>query len=247
MVMFSSHLFNTCQVIISHSHYDHLSYPTILEIHRRHPLVQFCVPKGLKEWFARCGILNAVELDWWEDIDLTLSSPLNEDITARVSCLPCQHTSARHPFNKGVTLWASWSVSSGGKSVYFAGDTGYRTVPHLPRGVDDWGPEFAHLPVCPAFKQTGDLRGPFDLGLIPIGAYMPRHVLSPIHSNPYDSVEIFKDTRCKKAMGIHWGTWAVAEDNVLEPPQLLRKALAKSGLAEAGVFDVCDIGESREF
>ena len=34
---------------------------------------------------------------------------------------------------------------------------------------------------------------------------------------------------------------------MLEPPQLLKKALAKSGILEEGVFDVCDIGESREF
>lgn len=171
----------------------------------------------------------------------------DDDITARISCLPCQHTSARTPFDKAATLWASWSVASGGKSVYFAGDTGYRAVPRLPKGVDDWGSELAHLPVCPAFKQIGEFRGPFDLGLIPIGAYLPRHVLSPVHSNPYDSVEIFKDTRCKKAMAIHWGTWAVAEESVLEPPQLLKKALTKSGLPETGLFDICDIGESREF
>lgn len=37
-----------------------------------------------------------------------------------------------------------------------------------------------------------------------------------------------------------------AED-VLEPPRLLRKALAKRDIAETGIFDVCDIGESREF
>jgi len=34
---------------------------------------------------------------------------------------------------------------------------------------------------------------------------------------------------------------------VLEPPQLLKKALTWKGLKEEGVFDVCDIGESREF
>jgi L-ascorbate metabolism protein UlaG (beta-lactamase superfamily) len=141
------------------------------------------------------------------------SSHSNNDITARICCLPCQHTSARTPFDKSTTLWASWSISSGNKSVYFGGDTGYRSVPLLPKEVDDWGSDFAHLPVCPAFKKIGELRGPFDLGLIPIGAYNPRHVLSPVHSNPYDSVEIFKDTRCKKAIEIHWGTWAVAEEN----------------------------------
>lgn len=48
-------------------------------------------------------------------------------------------------------------------------------------------------------------------------------------------------------MGIHWGTWVLTEEDVLEPPKLLRKALAWKGIAEEGVFDVCDIGESTEF
>ena len=39
----------------------------------------------------------------------------------------------------------------------------------------------------------------------------------------------------------------LTEEDVLEPPRLLRKALSKLGLAEQGIFDVCDIGESREF
>ena len=71
--------------------------------------------------------------------------------------------------------------------------------------------------------------------------------MSPMHANPFDSVEIFKDTKCKRAMGIHWGTWALTIEDVLEPPVLLKEALKKSGIAETGVFDVCDIGESREF
>jgi N-acyl-phosphatidylethanolamine-hydrolysing phospholipase D len=253
---------NLCcdQVVISHSHYDHLSHPTILEIKKRHPLVQFCVPKGLKKWFSDCGIDNAVELDWWEDVDLTLSKGTNkttvtsqksevpkDEISARISCLPCQHTSSRTPFDKATTLWASWSVSSGGKSVYFGGDTGYRVVPRLPKGTDDWGTDLLYLPVCSAFKEIGKFRGPFDLGLIPIGGYAPRHIMSAVHGNPYDSVEIFKDTKCKRAMGIHWGTWVLTEEDALEPPRLLKKALAKSGFAETGVFDVCDIGETREF
>lgn len=58
-------------------------------------------------------------------------------------------------------------------------DTGYRAVPQLPVGVDDYGEKFKDLPVCPAFKQIGELRGPFDLGLIPIGAYSPRWYVYP--------------------------------------------------------------------
>jgi N-acyl-phosphatidylethanolamine-hydrolysing phospholipase D len=71
--------------------------------------------------------------------------------------------------------------------------------------------------------------------------------MSPMHADPFDSVNIFGDTKCKRAMGIHWGTWVLTEEDVLEPPRLLREALRKKGIPEEGVFDVCEIGESREF
>ena len=187
-----------------------------MKIKEHHPNVQFFVPLRNKQWFLDCGIHSVTELDWWEERDILLSSssssrsqkdkldvvPVddqhqtagassNMDITARIGCLPCQHTSARGPFDRGHTLWASWSVESGGKKVWFGGygrlisisfsastndesrDTGYRAVPELPKNTDDYGPEH-NYPHCPAFKQIGDLRGPFDLGLIPIGAYDPR-------------------------------------------------------------------------
>lgn len=250
-------------VVISHSHYDHLSGPTVKRIQSCHPNAHFFVPLRLKEFFTSSGINNVTELDWWEERDMQLSAQRSKprisadtssavteksdnQMVARFGCLPCQHTSARTAFDKGCTLWASWSVESGGKKVWFGGDTGYRAVPELPKDVDDYGPEHDY-PHCPAFKQIGDLRGPFDLGMIPIGAYDPRWIMSPMHANPFDSVNIFKDTQCKRAMGIHWGTWVLTEEDVLEPPKLLKKALERSGIAAEGVFDVCDIGESREF
>ena len=45
---------------------------------------------------------------------------------------------------------------------------------------------------------------------------------------------------------MHWGTWEVAEEDILEPPQLLRDALKRSEVLERGIFDVCGIGESTE-
>jgi L-ascorbate metabolism protein UlaG (beta-lactamase superfamily) len=119
-------------------------------------------------------------------------------------------------------------------------------VPELPEGTDDHAAEY-NFPECPAFKQVGEFRGPFDLGLIPIGAYDPRFFMSPMHADPHDAVQIFQDTKCKKALGMHWGTWVLTEEDVLEPPRKLRDALRKHEIPEDGVFDVCDIGESREF
>ncbi|KAL3466270.1 beta-lactamase superfamily domain-containing protein [Aspergillus heterothallicus] len=248
-------------VVISHNHYDHLSLPTVKDIHKRHPNCHFFVPLGNKDWFIQTGIPNVTELDWWDERDISLSPSQPEaevktpaessaskaaDISARIGCLPCQHFSARTPFDRCKTLWASWYVESGGRKVYFAGDTGYRTVPELPDDVDDHAPEY-NFPSCPAFKQVGQFRGPFDLGLIPIGAYDPRFFMSPIHSDPHDAVEIFKDTKCKQALGMHWGTWVLTEEDVFEPPRKLKEALKKHEIPETGVFDICDIGESREF
>lgn len=240
-------------VVISHSHYDHLSHPSILEIAKRNPNVHFFVGLGLADWFKASGIAadKVTEMDWWEDADLVLKreGPQGADpetITARLSCLPSQHSSGRTGLDRDCTLWTSWSVVSGDKSVWFAGDTGFRSVPRLDPAVDDYGPDYDSLPRCPQFEQIGRLRGPFDLGLIPIGAYQPRWIMSPMHANPFDAVEIFKETRCKRAMGIHWGTWVLTTEDVQEPPRLLKEALRKSGIEETGVFDVCAVGESWE-
>lgn len=243
-------------VFISHNHPDHLSYTTVKEIVRVYPRVHFFVGLGAGKWFHDSGIHAVTEMDWWDDAEVVLdrattaTSEVGSDevklerISARVSCLPSQHGSMRTPLDKDRSLWASWAITSGAKSVWFAGDTGYRNVPV---GIEELGPGFDKLPRNPQFAQIGNLRGPFDLGLIPIGAYHPRYMYSPVHASPYDAVEIFQDTKCKKALGIHWGTWALTSEPVEEPPEKLREALEIKGLPPKGVFEAWAIGESREF
>ncbi|KAF2971025.1 hypothetical protein GQX73_g2590 [Xylaria multiplex] len=232
-------------VVISHSHYDHLSYPSVLEIQKHHPNAHFFVGLGLEKWFKTSGIDKVTEMDWWDEAEVTFTpKPTKEadtqlePIKARISCLPSQHSSGRTGLDRDRTLWASWGIRSAEKTVWFGGDTGYRTVPKVAEGIDDWGPEFQKLPVCPQFRQIGEHLGSVDLGLIPIGAYEPRHIFSHMHANPMDSVEIFRDTNCKRAMGIHWGTWILTPEHPLEPPRLLKEALKRRGLPETGVFDV---------
>ena len=42
--------------------------------------------------------------------------------------------------------------------------------------------------------------------------------MSSMHTNPSNSVNIFKDMKCKRAMGIHKEIWVLTEEDVLEPP-----------------------------
>ena len=65
----------------------------------------------------------------------------------------------------------------------------YRSVPELPKDVDDYDEEHVY-PHCPAFQEIGKLRGPFDLGLIPIGAYVRKNVLLIPHLNGIQTYQV---------------------------------------------------------
>jgi N-acyl-phosphatidylethanolamine-hydrolysing phospholipase D len=71
-------------------------------------------------------------------------------------------------------------------------------------------------------------------------------LFSAMHASPKDSVNIFVDTKCKMALGMHWGTWVLTEEEVMEPPRKLKEALEWKGIRQEA-FGVVDIGETREF
>lgn len=99
--------------------------------------------------------------------------------------------------------------------IYFAGDTAY----------------------CPSlFKTIGDLYGPFDLSLIPIGAYKPRWFMKDVHCNPTEAVQIHLDLKSKQSAAIHWGTFRLADDGDLEPALELGRARAAMGVSADSFF-----------
>ncbi|CAI9623653.1 unnamed protein product, partial [Staurois parvus] len=54
-------------VVISHNHYDHLDYNTVLGLNQRFGTeLRWFVPLGLLNWMQSCGCENVIELDWWE-------------------------------------------------------------------------------------------------------------------------------------------------------------------------------------
>ena len=57
------------------------------------------VPLGMAAWFHDAGVRDVTELDWWQEASHG---------GVRVACTPAQHWSARTPFDKNTTLWASW-------------------------------------------------------------------------------------------------------------------------------------------
>lgn len=64
------------------------------------------------------------------------------------------------------------------------------------------------------------------------------------HVDPEDAVRIHIDIQTKRSVGIHWGTFALANEHYLEPPAKLKEALERYGLQSEDFF-VLKHGESR--
>ncbi|PWN26037.1 Metallo-hydrolase/oxidoreductase [Jaminaea rosea] len=242
-------------VVLSHNHYDHMDYGTIKALlsrpnGREQPL--WLVPLGLKKWFEQhCKELpseKVVELDWWEE---TIVAAGEGRAGVKFTCTPAQHFSGRSINDRNQTLWASWAMhvlpsdTSASRHpsarIWFSGDSGYRS---LPRGfpTDGSGDE-SSLPHCPAFREIGQLLGPFDLALIACGAYQPRSMFSELHMNPRESVQVHKEIGARRSVGIHHSTFRLTSEEVNEPANWFVEEGRKAGLGE-GEVGCLGIGET---
>lgn len=93
--------------------------------------------------------------------------------------------------------------------------------------------------VSKLFSLVGRLFGPYDLVLLPIGAYRPRWHLRVQHVDPSDAVQILDDVRGRKGLGVHWGTFGgLSDEDWREPPVLLEAARKERGWEEGRVSAV---------
>lgn len=169
-------------VLISHSHYDHLDSESI----RRLPAdTRVYVPLGLKAMMNELGKQAVVEMDWWQ--------AASSGDGGQVVCLPAQHWSRRITQSRDTTLWASFLLVTPGRKIYFGGDSGYfigyREIGRRYPGIDyallpvtaydpRWFMHYAHMDAREALDAFRDLGsryviptqwGTFRLGDEPVG------------------------------------------------------------------------------
>ena len=142
----------------------------------------------------------------------------------RFVCVPAQHFSQRALWDRDRRLWASWAVIGKSRRLYFSGDTGY----------------FTH------FKEAGDRLGPFDLSAMAIGAYVPASIMHYVHLTPEQAVQASEDLKSRVMLGVHWGTFDLADEPLDEPPRRMLAETSRRGMGgdRAWVFK---IGETRRW
>src|SRR5680860_176791 len=105
-------------LFISHDHYDHLDYKTILKLNPKTGKV-IC-GLGVGSHFEAWGYdkSNIIEKDWYDTI--TLDNGFNAFVT------PARHFSGRG-LSRNNTLWCSYVLQAPLMKIYLGGDSGYDT------------------------------------------------------------------------------------------------------------------------
>ncbi len=129
-------------VILSHDHYDHLDYGSILKL--KDKVKRFIVPLGVGPHLERWGIAPSriEEHDWWDELEYE---------GLRLACTPARHFSGRSVTDRNATLWCSWVIQGREAKVFFSGDSGYG--PHFKEIGSKYGPFDLTLMECGQYDE----------------------------------------------------------------------------------------------
>lgn len=182
----------TDAVLYSHVHYDHFNKSDIKSLGSNK---EYFVPLNVAPHIPAMGA-SVNEMGWFSS-----KAYKNTEVVA----LPAHHFSSRTfiPFiydDSNRTSWNGWLLKSAGKTLFFAGDTGYSK-------------HFSDI-----FKQYGAI----DVCLMPIASYHsddhPKWYRY-VHMTPEDAVTAAKDLRCKVI--IPWGygnaSWGMGDKSSHAP------------------------------
>ena len=95
-------------------------------------------------------------------------------------------------------MWGNFLIEYKNKKILFACDTGYGEI----------------------YKELGIKYGPIDLTMINIGAYnfKPMFDKTIYHTTPEEALNVAQDLKSKKVLGMHWGTFVLSFEPIMEPP-----------------------------
>ncbi|HET6399201.1 MAG TPA: MBL fold metallo-hydrolase [Candidatus Thermoplasmatota archaeon] len=136
--------------------------------------------------------------------------------------VPAHHWGRRMPWDTNDKLWGGWVMEADGWRAYHSGDTAYGT----------------------RFQEIARRKGPVDVAMLPIGAYEPQWFMRNVHMGPEEAVQAWDDLQARVLATMHWGTYPLTREPVLEPPARVRKAWEGRRRKEGELWDLA-VGESR--
>ncbi|HAT11875.1 MAG TPA: hypothetical protein DCS97_15085 [Planctomycetes bacterium] len=184
-------------VLLSHNHYDHCDLPTLRRLAERDRPVILTM-LGVDLLLHQEGVTGeVVAMDWWQRHDLRPQ--------VAITAVPAVHFSARGTGDRNRTLWGGFVIKAPSGRIWFAGDTGDG----------------------PFVEAIAARFAPIDLALIPIGSYLPRDFMRPVHVDPTEALGLMRRSGTRTALGIHWGVFPMGDDGQDQPAADLALAVAR--------------------
>ena len=198
--------------------HNHYDHLDLQTLQRLIPLHKPAIycPLGIAAFLEAEGFPGAVDMDWWSETGLQAGLVL--------ACVPAQHFSGRGSFDRDGSLWCGFVIRRESGNIYFAGDSGYG----------------------PFFRDIGLRYAPIRVAMIPIGAYLPRWFLNPIHTSPEEALLIHRDVGARRSIGMHYGTFPLADDGMDRPVEDLNRSRQEMGM-DSESFVLLEEGKARDF
>lgn len=116
-------------VFITHDHYDHLDYESIMALDGK--VAHYFVPYGVGSHLTGWGVAEEkiTEMNWWDETEY-------QGLT--VALAPAKHFSGRGILDQGSTLWGGWVIQGEQTRLYTTGDGGYDS--HFKEIGEKYGP-----------------------------------------------------------------------------------------------------------
>jgi L-ascorbate metabolism protein UlaG (beta-lactamase superfamily) len=174
------------------------------------------LPSGGAEYIPEFGFSDYKVMNPWTTFEAD---------GVRITAVPVKHFSGRYGFDGSwlnQTTYTGYVIEYQGKTIFFAGDTGYDTE---------------------KFKEIGR-KFAIDVAFIPIAPIEPHDFMKRVHANPEEALKIFDDVHARFMIPMHHRTFVQGLDSSLTYAQDQLKSL----VAERQVGDrvlVLKVGEQR--
>jgi L-ascorbate metabolism protein UlaG (beta-lactamase superfamily) len=203
-------------VVVSHMHFDHLSYDSLAMIEDKTPIV--LLPPGVKASTPRYSF-ESRELDRWETYEGAV----------RVTAVPVRHVGGRWGIDQAWNSrgFTGYVFEHNGLSVYFGGDTAF--APRMFAATRARFPDLslALLPICPTAPRDFMRRTHMDsiealeaFSLLGARRMMPIHFDTFINSDdaPGDCPKFLRAHMAERGLDDdHVAILSIGEQRVLVP------------------------------
>jgi L-ascorbate metabolism protein UlaG (beta-lactamase superfamily) len=161
-------------ILITHDHYDHLDYLSILKL--KHKALQFITSLGVGAHLEKWGIQSnqIIELAW----DEKYTANTNLSFTAT----PARHFSGRK-FTRNQTLWSSFVLKTGQYTIFLGGDSGYDN--HFKKIGETYGPFDLAILECGQYNKMWPLIHMFPKEVVQACLDLNAKRLLPVHWGKY--------------------------------------------------------------